>query len=54
VVDRELLQLVDFLEKRKTISANRYVQTLNKFRHALREKRLKKKTVIFQHNALHV
>jgi hypothetical protein len=31
--------LVDFLEKGKTINAARYVQTLNKLRCALREKR---------------
>jgi hypothetical protein len=50
VVDRELLQLVDFLEKGKTINAPRYVRTLNKLRRALREKRPKKKTVILQHD----
>jgi transposase len=40
--------LVEFLEKRETISAPRYVQTPDKLRHALREKRPKKKTVIIQ------
>jgi hypothetical protein len=40
--------LVDILEKRDTISAARYVRTLNKLRRALREERLKKKTVILQ------
>jgi hypothetical protein len=49
VVDGEL-QVVDFLEKGETISADRYVQTPNKLRHALREKRPKKKTVILQHD----
>jgi hypothetical protein len=39
------------LEKGKTINAARYVQTLNKLRCELREKRLKKKTVILQHDS---
>jgi histone-lysine N-methyltransferase SETMAR len=42
--------LVYFLEKGETIYAARYVQTLNKLRRALREKRPKKKTVILQHD----
>jgi hypothetical protein len=42
--------LVDFLEKGKTISAARYVQTLNKLRRALRKKSLKKKFVILQYD----
>jgi hypothetical protein len=42
--------LVDFLEKGETITAARYVQTLNKLRRALREKRPKKKTLILQHD----
>jgi hypothetical protein len=37
-----------FLEKGKTIDASRHVQTLNKLRRALREKRPKKKTLILQ------
>jgi transposase len=36
--------------KGETLSAARYVQTLNKLRPALREKRPKKKTVILQHD----
>jgi hypothetical protein len=40
------MQLVDFMGKGKTLSAARYVQTLNKLRRALRKKRPKKKTVI--------
>jgi hypothetical protein len=45
--------MVDFSEKGETINAARYVQTLNTLR-TLREKRPKKKTVIFQHdNARH-
>jgi hypothetical protein len=43
-------KLVDFLEKGETISAARYVQTPNKLRRAVREKRPKKKTVILQHD----
>jgi rhamnogalacturonyl hydrolase YesR len=39
-----------FCEKGKKVSAARYVQTLNKLRHALRDKRPKKKTVILQHD----
>jgi hypothetical protein len=46
--DSEGCILVKFLEKGETISAARYVQTLNKLRRALREKRPKKKTVIIQ------
>jgi phytoene dehydrogenase-like protein len=42
--DSEGCILVNFLEKRETINAARYVQMLNK----LREKRPKKKTVILQ------
>jgi hypothetical protein len=42
------MQLVDFMGKGETISAVRYVQTLNKLRRALREKRRKKKIVILQ------
>jgi hypothetical protein len=38
--------LIEFLEKGETINATRYVQTLNKLRRALREKR--PKTVILQ------
>jgi transposase len=49
-VYRELLQLVGFLEKGKTINAARYVQTLNKLHRALREKCPMKKTVILQHD----
>jgi hypothetical protein len=48
--DSEGCILVDFLEKGEMIAAARYVQTLNKLRHALREKRPKKKTVILQHD----
>jgi transposase len=42
--------LVNFLEKAETITASCYVQTLNKLRRELREKRPKKKTVILQHD----
>jgi hypothetical protein len=42
--------LVEFLEKGETINAARYIQTLNKLRRELREKRPKKKTVILQHD----
>jgi transposase len=45
-----MLKLVDFLEKGETISAARYVQTLNKLRRALREERPKQKTVVLQHD----
>jgi hypothetical protein len=38
------------LEKEKTITAARYVQTLYKLRRAIREKRPKQKTVILQHD----
>jgi len=48
--DSEGYVLVDFLEKGERISAARYVQTLNKLRCELREKRPKKKTVILQHD----
>jgi hypothetical protein len=42
--------LVEFLEIGETINAARYVQTLNKFRRALRENvQRKKNTVILQH-----
>jgi hypothetical protein len=53
--DSEGCILVDFLEKKgKTFNAARYVQTLNKLRHELREKRPRKKTVTLQHdNARH-
>jgi histone-lysine N-methyltransferase SETMAR len=47
--DSEGCKLVDFLEKGETVNAARYVQTPNKLRRALREKRPKKKTVILQH-----
>jgi hypothetical protein len=47
--DSEGCMLVEFLEKGETINAARYVQTLNVL-HALRERRLKKKTVILQHD----
>jgi hypothetical protein len=36
VVDRELLQLVGFLEKGEKINTARYVQTLNELHRALR------------------
>jgi transposase len=42
--------MFDCLVKAETISASRYVQTLNKLCRALREKRPKKKTVILQHD----
>jgi transposase len=38
------------LGKGETINAARYVQTFNKLRRVLREKRPKKKTVILQHD----
>jgi hypothetical protein len=50
VVDRGMYTGLHFLEKWETIYAARYVQTLNKLRRALREKRPKKKTVILQHD----
>jgi hypothetical protein len=40
--------LIDFSAKGETINAARYVQTLNRLCRTLREKRLKKKTVILQ------
>jgi transposase len=46
--DSEGRILIDFSGKGETINAARYVQTLNKLRCELREKRLKKKTVILQ------
>jgi transposase len=48
--DREGCTLINFLEQGITISADRYVQTLNKLRRALRQKRPKKETVILQHD----
>jgi hypothetical protein len=42
VVDRELLQLVEFFGKGEVINAARYVQTLSKVSRALRDKRPKK------------
>jgi transposase len=57
VVDPELLQLSETSkkstrssEKGEKINAARYVQTLNKFRRALREKHQKKGTVTLQHD----
>jgi histone-lysine N-methyltransferase SETMAR len=50
VVNRELLQLVEFLEQEETINATHYVQTLDKLRPALHEKRPKEKTAILQHD----
>jgi hypothetical protein len=48
--DSEGCILIDFLENGETINAARYVQTLNKLRRALHEKRAKKKTVILQND----
>jgi hypothetical protein len=48
--DSEGCILVGCLEKGETINAARYVQTLNKLRRALHEKRPKKKTDILQHD----
>jgi histone-lysine N-methyltransferase SETMAR len=47
--DSEGCILADFLEKGEKINAARYVQTLDKLRRTLREKRQKKKTVILRH-----
>jgi histone-lysine N-methyltransferase SETMAR len=48
--DSEGCKLVDFLKKGETISAARYVQTLNKLRRGLRGKPPKQKTVILQYD----
>jgi hypothetical protein len=48
--DSEGCKLVAFLESEEATNSTRYVQKLNKLRHALREKRPKKKTVILQHD----
>jgi hypothetical protein len=49
--DGEGCMLVTFLAKGKSINVARYVQTLNKLHRAFPEKRLKKKTVILQHDS---
>jgi histone-lysine N-methyltransferase SETMAR len=50
LLDSEGCILVEFLEKGEMINAARYVQTRNKLRRVIRDKRQKKKTVILQHD----
>jgi len=49
--DSEGFILAEFLEPGHTITAARYVQTLHKFRHALRDKRLGQNIIILHENA---
>jgi len=49
--DAEGLILAEFLERRQTITAARYVQTLHKLRRALRDKRPGRNTITLHDNA---